>query len=345
MGRIAAAVLTLVLLQPSLALSESYPRRGLQQLRLSPDGHYILAQTDFRIAVLTVQPLSVLLQIPAAFASPSNFTPDSQEIVFLNSAQNAPMQPFVSYVERWSIAERKRVSHTAISDQTCRSEDLSPDGNFLACVDAKGTLRLIDVASTGTIFEKKRFGQLFMWVGTCREFNSTVNASCIPANESGNPGSATFHFSPDGRFAVAMQENSRGAPLAFDLRERRVVRMTGELRRFDAFTFVAPNRAVISRSGKNIQINRLVAFPSGEDLSKAARLPAGPLSLAADHGFILIRTFVGRAVDYRSGQVIANDTPALDVFRNFYVAELANGEVGLYDRDKGLQAVLALPGR
>ncbi len=50
-------------------------------------------------------------------------------------------------------------------------------------------------------------------------------------------------------------------------------------------------------------------------------------------------------MEFATGQVIISETPALDVFGNHYVAEVRNGEVGLYERGKGLQASVRLDER
>ncbi len=114
-----------------------------------------------------------------------------------------------------------------------------------------------------------------------------------------------------------------------------------------------------------------LAFPSGEVLSQPL-LPPGPLFRAANPDFVIIRPFGidyrpeakqttvtdtpmakmtaisyppsnrAAAVEFATGQVIVSDTPALDVFGRFYVAELANGDLGLYERGKGLQATLTV---
>jgi hypothetical protein len=48
------------------------------------------------------------------------------------------------------------------------------------------------------------------------------------------------------------------------------------------------------------------------------------------------------AVEFSTGQVITSETPALDVFGKYYVAERTNGEIGLYERGTGLKASISL---
>ena len=268
--------------------------------------------------------------------------------------------------------------------------ELSPDGRILASVDSDGTLRLVDVGSGGTIFERGKFCQRYVNWGPGQTNNGWH----------GDPGSASLHFSPDSRFILALPKYAVGAALAFDLNERKAMKLGGGLRKFGRrpeFAFLTGDRVLISEDlalavsatvdCKNCQTAlvpgpaspstltaTLLAFPSGDVLSNPL-LPPGPLFRAANSDFVLIRPFgidyspeakqttvtdtpIGKmttiiyppskraaAVEFATGQVIVSDTPALDVFGQFYVAELANGDVGLYERGKGLQATVTPTGR
>jgi hypothetical protein len=48
------------------------------------------------------------------------------------------------------------------------------------------------------------------------------------------------------------------------------------------------------------------------------------------------------AVELATGQMIVDNTPALDVFGSHYVAEVRPGVVGLYERSKGLEVSVVL---
>jgi hypothetical protein len=117
---------------------------SLRQLRFSPDGRYILAQDSSGIAVLPVSPLAVLFRIPAKLAGDAQFTPDSQQFIFVSSLARADRQPAADggrtllvrsppHVERWNIADGTRVEWTEIKGLNCATEQLSPDGRILAC--------------------------------------------------------------------------------------------------------------------------------------------------------------------------------------------------------------------
>ncbi len=358
MQRVAAAALFLLgglggtgiqMPEPASALVWSRTMKSrLRQVRFSPDGKYLLAQDDSEITVITALTFWVLFRIPTDKAGLAQFTPDSREVVFVSRTERRGRHQLVireaPRLERWNIADEARSEDRAIPAGTCGTQELSPNGRTLACVDPGGTLRLIDVPSGQTICEKRNFVKPF------------VDQDAPFLREYGDLGKATIEFSPEGGFVIA-SPGVLGSPVAWDLLGRHSITLTGKLRNilWEAFVFVTPDRILISHHfnhGKTFSA-RLVAFPSGALVSRA-KLPPGPLFRAADPSFVLIRPFGqlddrdpepnrAAAVEFGTGQVIvSNASAALDVFRNHYVAELADGKLGLYERGKGLQAKVNL---
>ena len=329
---------------PAPASAASAPQRPrncrFRQLRFSPDGKYILAEQASGIAVLSVQPLSVLFSRSAENVSNAGFTPDSEQVWFVSRPSHvvAPQIAFAgssAFVERWNIAGATRVDMKETRLRKCESSGLSPDSRFLACVDSGGTLRVIDVDSGETVFEKRKFSSI------------------------GDRGSADLNFSPDGRYIAAVPKHIDGGPLAWDLRAKEQVKLGGRLKKLDTgyhIAFVAADQIMISSVwlGTATVNATLVDFPSGKVLSKA-KLPPGQLFRASDPAFVLIRPF-GRvptanpalkssAVEIRTGQVIVSDAEALDVFGARFVMELPDGKLGLCERGKGVQASVAIDPR
>ncbi len=335
----------------------------LQELRFSPDGRYLLAQGDSGVTVLTVRPFAILFRIPADDADLAHFTPDSRQVVFVSSVAKLRLQSPTSpaHLERWNIADHTRAAFTDIPLHECEGRELSPDGGVLACADFSGKLRILDIPSGETLFEKDNFAEPFVSWPTFAD-----------RQVFGDPGSATLAFSPDGRFVIAMANAAAGTAVAWDLREKRPVRLEGATKGMRTqigletkmtvadpysatFAFVAPDRLIIkpmTTRARPAVTATLVAFPSGKVLAKLA-LPPGPLLRATDPGFVLIRPFGEyvliddlkprtAAVEFATGKVIISNAPALDVFGNYYAAERINGEVGLYERGKGIQATVKL---
>ena len=358
------AVLTLLSLLSGAAMSQT---RSVQVgclpppvpppnhlLGFSPDGRYILAQGPAEIAVLSVQPFTVLFRVPAKKAGMAQFSPDSQQVFFVMSAGRVAsptaedthrglLDRSAPYIERWSIADRAPIDPTEIRLQGCSAGGLSPDARALICVDSSGTLRAFDVASGQTVFEKAQFGKRFVrW-----EDNSP---DPFPRRESGDPGSLRLRFSPDGRFFVALPVSARGSAGAFDLRDRKAIVLAGELKRlrteaehFDMeFTFVAADRLIMSPhvgAHHTTVTAAVVGFPSGEVLSRP-KIPVGNLLRATDPHFVVVLprpTCYGppgrtAAVEFGTGQAITTDASVLDVFDSHYVAEPMRGELCLYER-------------
>jgi len=335
------------------------PNSPLRQLRFSPNGRYILAQDSSEIAVLTAQPLAVVFRIPAGEASDAQFTPDSLQIVFVNSGTRTDPEPVLHVrswprVEHWTIADQTHAESPEMRGSACRAQELSPDGGTLACTDAQGTLRILDTASGETVFQESQFVRLIPLYSHLPD-----GAVDLPSgNFLGDLGQSSIDFSPDGRFLIARPSGGHGKPLAWDLNQKSTVDLKGKVREIagGSCVFLAPHRLLVPaplyQASHGVVTAKLTAFPSSETLAKL-KLPAGHLFRAADPAFVLIRPF-GRgawwnpnatrvaAADVRTGQVIISDTPALDVLGRYYVAEPSAGMVGLYERGKGLRATLAV---
>jgi len=328
----------------------------LRQLRFSPDGRYVLARDDSEIAILTVQPFTVLFRIPAANATDAEFTTDSRQVIFVSSVSRVNSRG-IQYVksaarlEHWGIAGRTRVNYRDLPAMACGSDALSPDGRYLACNDFAGTLSLVDVDRATTIFEKREFVKLI-------PVYKVLSGGVIVKSRRflGDLGSASLDFSPDGRFLLAIQYQGAGKEVVCDFRAKGTVKLTRAARppALGWHLFLSPHRLLISEyDTKHAAVTaRIVEFPSGKVLSRPS-LPPGGLFRTTDPNFVLIRPVRRRgefdpqgrratALDLSTGDVIISQSPLFDVLGDFYVAEPFPGEVWLYKRGKGLQAKVAL---
>jgi WD40 repeat protein len=348
-------VLTLLTVLPVGAVDKPGTGGQLRQLRFSSEGKYVVAQDDLEITILAADPLSVLFRIPAENATLAEFTPDSQEdIVFVSSITRVSLTQFTIVhgtprVERWSVHDRTSV----------------------ASLPLPGLLRVIDAASNESVLEQWKFVRYFK---SSRWDPSKPLQQPLPGYALlGDLGSARLEFSPDGRFLLAVP-GAEGTALIWDIHSKCLVRLGGGLRvvnrpgrdSLDFLDFVGSDRVLISSGAlgnKNYTVPAtVVSFPDGNKLS-TAKIPWAPsMRRAADPAFAVVvqpyySEFVevyGRshrfkepsggaaAVELATGQMITSDTPALDVFGSHYVAEVRPGEVGLYERGKGLQATVVL---
>jgi hypothetical protein len=368
MPRVPTAVLVIATVLGLSAADKSESGGQLRQLRFSWDGKYVLTQDDSEITVLAASSLDVLFRIPAENATLAQFSPDSREVVFVSSitradADRVTVVHTTPHVEHWSVGDWARIAFLALPQLTCGTVALTLDGRFLACVDFEGTLRVIDVASTEPILEMSKFVRsLSLWVGVQRyDFETDL-------------GNARLAFSPEGRFLIAAAPGGTGAGkiVVWDTGERRLLGLKGRLGTLRnvaiwnmQFTFLGQGRLAISCGvwqKRFIVAARIVPFPDG-NTSSTLKIPWGPqLWRAADPAFLIVihpyhveyepwyygsrRVPVpsqgAAAVELATGQMIVSDTPALDVFANHYIAEVRPGDVGLYERGKGLQSSVVL---
>jgi hypothetical protein len=352
----------------------SAPNHHLRQLRFSPNGRYVLAQEDCWVTILTAKPLTVLFRAPAENAGSAEFTPDSQNVIFVTLGR---------YVERWDVVNKTRIDRVEVKLPPCKTEKLSPEGHVVACVDSDGKLTLADLVTGDVIAWKLRLGTRSIdYARDTPRVSEPMSTDTQVVTYSGELGSARIAFSPDGRFLIAVPVVGDLSGFAWDMRQNRALKFRGGLKRVrrgeagaetPGFVFVTLDRIVISPSWWNRMIEpaAVVEFPSGKLISKLKLLP-GTLSAAADPAFVIVRPYgrfnpppsayqifssgqVGMvypysqdgavAVEISTGQVITSETPALDVLGRYYVAELTNGEIGLYERGKGLQAAVSFKAR
>jgi len=379
MGRfenyLAVALVLACILPPRAAAAPDQPVQLLPGLlvhiRFSPDGRYVLAQSHSQVTVLTVQPFAVLFTIPVESATVAEFSPDSRASLVTRPAETASLAQFspdsrdvlfatsvkhvgpgklavvqqAAHVERWRVAERKRIESTPINSRPCGTLKLSPDGSILGCVDFEGALHFFDVASGKPVFEKK---------GVLRPFVNWywgVYPLCM-RSESGDLGSAGIEFSPDGRHAlVASTGNSERRPVAgWDSAARKEVPPKGRFKRSyvaGTFVFVGPDRVLMMgwrRPAGDVFNGYLVEVPSARILA-TARLPAALwrrgsqfCGLASDPRLVILRlcpACPAGALDYETGLLLsAIRSPVLDVLGGRYVAQPNNGEIGLYEIGK-----------
>jgi WD40 repeat protein len=319
-------------------------RSSIRRLQFSPDGRYVLAQDDTVVAVLAVEPFTILFRISTQSATDAQFTPDSGSVVFVSSAARVDSLKIAlaksdALVEQWRIADRTRVRLTNLPALVCATGKLSPDGGILSCLDLNGTLHFFAVASGQAMFERKKFAPPSQIYGRLTPINS---------------GSVSMEFSPDGHFLIVRSDDPEGPDIGWNAREKNLVNMTGPLKQLKHHpsVFLAPDRIFLSGGEDPLKPGvancRVVAFPSGQLLSEP-KVPFGVFARATDSGFVIVRHFgshlPGRsspnrsaAVELSTEQVIISETPALDVFGRLYVAERERGEVGLYEIGKGLKA-------
>ena len=321
-------------------------RSDITNLRFSPNGAYILAQDDAGISVLSREPFAPLFRIDTEFDPYyATFTPDSKEIVFYTDNLR---------VERWNVAEARRTDvKEVVLRKGCLQTELSPDGNLLACFDPEFQLSLIKVETGDTVWSKKEF-----YAPEYFEFVSILSQLRRRGDDSTDLNLAllSMNFSPDGRYFAAGHYGrvERGNPYignvveVIDTSTMTKVSIPDSLKRLIAggFTFLGNDRiAGINR--ENVKKSAVVKFPSGEVVAEMELWRKG--MSAATHGdYLLIRPIKDYALgvmDINTKTISkVNERAALDIYAPFFVAEMRNGQVGLYRLEKSELVATAVLG-
>jgi WD40 repeat protein len=160
-------------------------RNDIFRARFSLDGRYLLTQDDAGLSVISRDRLTVLFRIDQPEVLEAQFTPDSMNIVFRTRSLR---------VERWEVATQKLVSAQDVSiSGGCRQVVLSPDGKWLGCLSPNLSLKLVEVSSSNTVFEKTDF----------RELSYLADVKKVFAFEPFLSGLIQMQFSPNGRYFLA----------------------------------------------------------------------------------------------------------------------------------------------
>jgi WD40 repeat protein len=244
-------------------------RSDISHFSFSADGKLLLAQDDYAITVIRREPPEVLFQIPVEDADDAGFTPDGQFVVF--ATEN------LRY-EKWSVADRKPVEmRELVVRGDCWEHKLSPDGNYLACVDLTTTVNLIETKTGKKVWEKKEFYRLSFF-----EYITWLERT--RGRDDGETSFFRIEFSPDSRYVVFSRsdkyrftfkwdyeivDQSENTALALDLQTMKTTDVGGDLKKLasHAYAFIDAGR-VIGLPSRKSEDAGVFAFPSGKRLQK-----------------------------------------------------------------------------
>jgi WD40 repeat protein len=311
-------------------------RSDVIHLRFSPDGRYLIAQDDSGINILSREPFAPLFRVEAPYdAYYATFTPDSQEIVFYTDNL---------HVERWSVAEEKRIDvKEVVIRKGCLQTELSPDGKLLACLSPDFDLSLVKVETGEAVWHKKDFyapnysQYLFIYAEL---FIRKVDSSDL------NLALLNMRFSPDGHYFAAgyhgpfeFRRTATGdIGEVLDVATFAKVSIPDSIRKLIAGGFIfLGNDRLVGINHDNVKKSAIVKFPSGDVVTELELWRKG--MTAATHGdYLLIRPIKDYplgVMDLKSKTISkVNERAALDIYDAYFVAEMRNGQVGLYRMEK-----------
>ncbi len=241
-------------------------RSDVRNLTFSKDGNLLLAQDEAAVSVIDVPTRKVLFQIPASDAGNAMITPDDQSVVFVTNNLR---------FERWSIPEKKNTGARELTLRgNCWEHTLSPDGNFLACVDTSSSINVIDTRTGKKVWEKKKFYELsyfeyIFWL--------------LDDSNSGT-GFYRIHFTPDSKYVLFSRSNkfrfrfavngitvqgSDDAAMALDLASLKETSIGGDLKRVASrpYDFIDPTH-VLGTTEPKLDSGGIFTFPEGKRVNK-----------------------------------------------------------------------------
>jgi len=154
-----------------------------------------------------------------------------------------------------------------------------------------------------------------------------------------------MHFSPDGRYFTAGylgRDHLNGIRRidtveAFDLTSMKKISVDDNLMKFiiGGFTFVGNDR-IAGINYHDAKKSGLVSFPDGRVISEFTL--RGSVEAPTRGEYLLVRPVKDYALgvlDLNTSVIFkSNKQPALDIYGDVFVAEMRNGEVGLYKMEK-----------
>jgi hypothetical protein len=305
-------------------------RSDLTHFAFSDDGKLLLAQDDFSITIIERDPLRSLFQILVDNPREAAFTPDGKFVVF--TTEN------LRY-EKWSVAERKPVEvRELVLRRDCWESKLSPDGNYLACVDTSTNINVLDTRTGKKIWEKKEFYQLSYW-----EVLSWLDSS----SERGNRTSFfRIEFSPDSRFVMFSRSNrfrfrfrvnamtaaaSEDTALALDLTTLKPLDVGRDLKKISARSYLfLDSERILGTPTQKLEDAGIFSFPDGKNLKKFS-IAAQEMKRTANPDYVIIKPLAETKMgvfDLKKG-VIATGLNKEDaaLWNNLMAYEAVNGKI------------------
>jgi WD40 repeat protein len=311
-------------------------RPEIQDIRISPDGKYVLAQDDSNAFILERHPLKPVFRFEALEATPGQFTPDSRGVVLLFDAVGASPR-----VERWSIQTQKRLEvHEIYVKDGCLLSKVAPDGKTLACLtkelDSSGFLKfnldLYDVAAGTSFYHKKGWVEIdlvkMFLFGGWKELPEFWAAG-QKLLEALSP----MAFSPDGHYFVAQ---TRQNFLAMDAVAHQPFNVPGNIKSLTEYSFAfVGNDRLVGIAGGSGDKSAVVEFPSGKVIYKDLSIGGSHVQAAAHGDLVLLRPIKDHPVgifDFKKNRIIlASKRSAIDVWDDQYIAEKLDGDLQVFD--------------
>jgi WD40 repeat protein len=305
-------------------------RSDISHFAFSQDGKFLLAQDDFAITVIERGPLRALFQIPVEKANEASFTQDGNFIVFTTETLR---------YEKWSVAERKPVeARELVLRRDCWEHKLSPDGNYLACVDTSINANILDTRTGKKIWEKKEFHRL--------DFLEFI--FLLELSRDGDDQAKFFRieFSPDSRFVMFSRSNlfrvryrlssmtpsiAEDTALALDLTTLKPTDVGDYVKMISARPYIfLDSERILGIPTQKVEDAGVFSFPDGKRLQKFA---VGPREIkrTANPDYVIVKPLAVAKMGFfniKKGLLVGKlDKEDAALWNNLLVYEELDGKI------------------
>lgn len=306
-------------------------RSDVQKIKFSSDGKFLLVVDDFAITVIDRENLKALRQIPAEDVLYAYFAENNSQVVFTTDNLR---------FERWDIESGNALEvRELVLRRNCWEHTMSPDGNFLACVDLETNINVIETKTGRKIWEKKKFYPLsffeyISWLGS-RDADSEWRASFFRIGFS--PDSRRVLFSRSNKFRFRFKvdgmtwDESENTAVALDLPTLKQIEIGGDIKKVAArpYAFVDSER-IAGATEPKLEAAGVFSFPAGKRLLKL-NMGGEQIGSTTDANFITLKPLANATIgvfDVAKNQIVAGlNKNDVAVWGDLMAFESASGKI------------------
>lgn len=346
------SVLSQSLLTPPLRSPEA-------TLHFSPNGKYLLLQDASGIAIFSTTPLAIVLYLASAELYPAQFSADSGSFTIVSRG--------LSFAT-WKLPEGKKVAAgDLLLHDECLDGQLSPDGQYFACITSDLKFILLEIPTQKSLFEDSLNDSAHFPPGTLRSSVGNSLMRFIPldsdsalarpfglirtnmprVNAGRSLSSSSIYFSSDAKVLIV---NSPRAAFGldvttrkkFDVSDRFQKMKTGEIALQDA------QRAVVIEEEKDKESKSLIVSPKNGKVLATPQFTADSLRIASNSRYVILQNSGksgAAAFDLSDSRLLeVPHNASMDVLENRFAIYNNGGFVALYRlADRQLLSSLRLP--
>lgn len=306
-------------------------RSDVRQIKFSNDGKLLVAVDDFAVTLIERETAKMIRQIPAEDVSSVYLTANNSQLVFTTEGLR---------FERWDVNSGTALEvRELVLRRNCWEHALSPDGNYLACVDLATNINVIETKTGKRVWEKKQFYQLsFFEYMTWFERRGREEQNPVSFFRIGfTPDSGHVLFSRSNKYRFRFRigtmtvDESENSALAVDLRSLKQVDLGGDLKKIASrpYVFLDPGR-IVGNSAAKVDAGGIFSFPAGKRLQKL-EFGAESVGSTADPNFVTLSPLENAKIgvfDITRGKIVAAmDKNDIALWGDMMAFEAANGQI------------------